>query len=232
MTRSLLNRAIELIDDDLIAESANVTKPMHKKRNWTKIAAVAACLAVVMCFMPTIISLFEHHAEDPNWYKTHTYAYLVNEAVEKFGGDLLLDRLVLKDVYSAPYVEFILEHAEGGANDRQTWRDITASVNYAGERFKVREDHITLRIFFNEDDPTLVGTDEYPNDGYRSRFEDGSTTTEINGITVRYEEQSNNNFMYVFNAEFKYSGKIYFLSTYSKENKALSWDTIKQMLEQ
>lgn len=172
---------------------------------------------------------FEHHAEDPNWDKTHTYAYSVDEAVEKFGDDLLLDRLVLKDDYPVPYVEFILEHAEGGVNDRQTWKDITARVNYAGGRFKVREDNVTLRIFFKEDDPSLNGTDEYP--GYRSVFEDGSTTTVINGVTVRYREHSNKIFTYVFDAEFKYGGKIYFLETYSKENKALSWDTIKQMLD-
>lgn len=231
MTRTLFNQAIELIDDDLIAESATAAKAADRKFSWPKIAAVAACLALVVCLVPTITNFFEHHAEDPNWYKTHTYAYSVEEAVEKFGDDLLLDRLVLKDDYPAPYVEFILAHTEGGANDRQTWRDITARVNYGGERFSMKEDHISLRIFFKEDDPALDGRKEYPNDGFRSRFKGGSTTTEINGITVRYEEHSNKNFTYVFNAEFKYDGKIYCLSTYSKENKTLSWDTLTQMLD-
>jgi hypothetical protein len=227
MTRALFNQAIELINDDLITESATANT-VRKKFSWPKIAAVAACLAVVVCLVPAIMNFLGYHAEDPNWYKTHTYAYSVDEAVKKFGDDLLLDRLVLKDNYPAPYVEFILAHAEGGANDRQTWGDITARVNYGGERFSMKEDHLDLRIFFNEDDPSLDGSDEYQ--GYRSAFEDGSETTEINGITVRYREYSNNNFAYAFVAEFKYDGKVYFLSTYSKENSALSWDTLTQML--
>lgn len=231
MTRVLLNRAIELIDDDLIAESANAAKPLRKRFGWQRIAALAACLALIVCIAPTVMDFFKYNAEDPGWYKTHIYAYSVDEAIEKFGDDLLLDRLVLKDDYPAPYVEFILEHAEGGGlRDRDSWRYIHAQVNYAGGRFKVSEDHVTLEIFFNEDDPSLVGTGEYPNDGFRSVFEGGSMTTEINGVTVRYREYSNKNFAYAFAAEFKYGGKIYFLTTYSKENKALSWDTIKQIL--
>jgi len=229
MTRSLLHRAVALIDDDLIAESAGIAKPARKRRIWPRIAAIAACIAVVACLVPTIRDFFGANSEDPNWYKTHTYAYSVEDAVEMFGDDLLLDRLVLEDDYSAPYVEFILEHAEGGLTDKQTWRELSVSVNYGGDRFSEHEDHIDLNIFFDPDDPSLDGTDEYP--GYRSRFEDGSTITEINGVTVRYGEYSSSNFAYAFAAEFEYDGKIYCLSTYSKENESLFWDTIGQMLD-
>jgi len=232
MSRVFFNRAIELIDDDLIAESATATKTANKKFSWPKIAVAAACLTLVVCLVPTIMNImnfFEYNAEDPNWYTTHTYAYSVDEAVEKFGDDLLLDKLVLKDDYPVPYIEYILEHAKGGVSDRQTWRYISAFVNYGGERFSVKEDHITLYIFFKEDDPSLDGTKEYP--GHRSVFEGGSTTTEINGVTVRYRELSNRNFTYVFSAEFKYDGNVYFLVTSSKDNEALFWDTLAQMLD-
>lgn len=228
MTRSLFHCAIELIDDDLIAESATDTKTVGRKFSWIKIAVIAACVTLVVSLVPTIENFFEYHTEDPNWYKTHTYAYSVDDAIEKFGEDLLLDRLVLTNGYPKPYFEYILEHAEDGADDRQSWRSLSASINYGGERFSESEDHIDLQIFFNDDDPDLDGTNEYP--GYRKMFEGENTATEINGVTVRYREYSTQNFTYAFFAEFKYGGNIYFLSTYSKENKLLSWDTLTQMI--
>ncbi len=230
MTRTLFHHAIGLIDDDLISEAATAVKDIKisTKINFKKISMIAACIALIIYLSPNIIELFKANAEDPNWHKTHTYAYSIDEAVEKFGDNLLLDRLVIKDDYPEPYVEFILEHEEGGVNDRDTWSDITVNINYGG-KLRVSKDHTNLRIFFKEDNPDIDGTEMYT--GYRDIFTDGFLMTEINGVTVKYKEFPSNSFTYAVAAEFKHNGYIYFLDTFSKENKEFFWDTIKQMLD-
>lgn len=230
MNSGLLFHAVGLIDDDLIAESVNVKRLLINRFALKKIAYAAACIVLIIVLMPSILNLFSARTEDPNWYKTHSHAYSVDEAISKFGEGLLLDKLVLTVDYPVPYVEYILEHTEGGGvKDRQSWKHLTASVNYGGKRFSESKDHIDLDIFFNEDDPLLDGSDEYP--GLRSVFKGDSKTTKINGVTVRYRELSTTKFKYAFVAEFKHNKNIYFLKTYSKENEDLSWNTIKQMLD-
>lgn len=230
MNSVLLYRAVGLIDDDLIAESANVTRTLINRFVLKRIAYAAACIVLIIVLTPSILNLFSARTEDPNWYKTHSHAYSVDEAISKFGEDLLLDKLVLTVDHPVPYVEYILEHAEGGGvKDRQSWKHLTASVNYGGKRFSESEDHIDLDIFFNKDDPLLDGSDEYP--GLRSVFKGDSKTTKINDVTVRYRELSTTKFKYAFVAEFNYNESIYFLQTYSKENEVLSWNTIIQMLD-
>lgn len=86
-----------------------------------------------------------------------------------------------------------------------------------------------LTMFFRDDDPDIDGSEMYP--GYRSTFEEGSFTIEIAGIAVRYREYSSNRFEYEFFSEFEYGGNIYFLDTFSKKNKNLSWDTLTNMLD-
>lgn len=228
MTHTLFQQAIGLIDDDLISEAAIIVKDVkiNSKNDWKKAPIIVACIALIIYISPNILELFKSNAEDPNWHKYHTYAYSEVEAVEKFGDDLLLDKLVLKEEYPEPYLEFILEHEEGGANDRKSWSDISAIINYGGARFNVSEDHTTLRIFFKEDNPSIDGKG-----GYRDIFSDGFLVTEINGVTVKHKEYSSNSFTYAIAAEFKHNGYIYFLDAFSKENKELFWDTIKQMLD-
>lgn len=228
MTNNLFQQAIGLIDDDLISEAATSVKDVKIKLkiNW-KISMIAACIAVIIYISPNILELFKANAEDPNWHKYHTYAYSEVEAVEKFGDDLLLDRIVLKDYDAEPDVEFILEHEEGGANDRDTWSDIGVYVRYKDRGLKYKKDGTTLRIFFKEDNPSIDGKG-----GYRDIFTDGFSIVEINGVEVKYEKfQDDNNFPYVFAAEFKHNGYIYFLITFSKNNEEMFWDTIRQMLD-
>lgn len=234
MTRKFFHRTIGPKDDDLNTESSNATKTENKKLIWSIIVTIVVCLIVVTGIVWGIINSSDECTDDPNWHKTHYTALSVDDAIEKFGDDLLLEGMVLEDAYPAPYVEFILEYAEDGSlNDRQSWRHITTSINYGGGRFDVSEDHINLHIFFKEDDVDLDGSDEYP--GYRSMLADASIT-EINGVTVTYRDWSGDDsftsaFAYSFWAEFNYGGNIFFMEAFSKENEMLFWDTITQMLD-
>lgn len=230
MTRTMFQQAMGLIDDDLISESGNYVAAKTKVKNkWRKLSMIAACIALIIFFSPKILNIFNANSEDPNWHKFHTYAYSADEAVEKFGDDLLLDRLVLDD-YPESNVEFILEHEEGGANDRNTWSDIDVHIRYRDGGLKSKEDRTTLRIFFDKNNPSIDGTEMYS--GYRNNFKDGFLITEINDVSIKYREYSNRNFTYMTMAEFEYKGYIYFLDTFSKANEEMFWDTIRQMLDE
>lgn len=234
MTHILFQQAMGLIDDDLISEAATSgiikNNNANIKNSWGKISLIAACITLIIFISPKIPDLFKSNTEDPNWHKFHTYAYSVDEAVEKFGDDLLLDRLVLGNDYPELNVEFILEHEEGGANNRDTWSDIDVHIRYKDGGLKSKEDRTTLRIFFDKNNPSIDGTEMYT--GYRNIFNDGFLITEINGVTIKYKEHSGRGFTYMTMAEFEYNGYIYFLDTFSKDNEEMFWDTIRQMLDE
>ncbi|QNK39651.1 MULTISPECIES: hypothetical protein [Caproicibacter] len=199
----------------------------------TKIRGIAFLAALVIPFFVSSCGPFQSRAEDPNWYKTHTTITSVDEAAKLFGGDLLLDKLVLKQENPKPYTEFILEYADENSksiNDRKTWRILSAQVLYGGERFDVEDDYINLTIFFQENDPSLVGSARYPDDGFEAQLRGSKAAKTIGGIAVKYREYKSRDFKYSFCSEFKYLGYTYFLESYSKQNPNLSWDTLNQML--
>ena len=106
-------------------------------RVWPKIIIGLACLALIIFLFPTITNLLENNAEDPNWDNTHFYVYSVDEAIDQFGDDLLLDKLVLMNDYPVSYIEYTIEFAEGGnVNDRQSWRALSSYVDYGEKREK------------------------------------------------------------------------------------------------
>ncbi|MVB10457.1 hypothetical protein CAFE_11460 [Caprobacter fermentans] len=210
-------------------EVAEVYPFGHRRFN----CKIVALFAAFICFIPALTGCFNNNAEDPNWDKTHTTVTSPEEAIRQFGNDLLLDKIVLKNGYSKPYTEYILEHSGENSvtyKNRQAWRELSIQVNYGGKQFSTDEDNVALHIFFKENDRNLIGSEKYPNDGYENLLSGSKTTKEINGIKVTYHDFSTKTFINAFCAEFKYLGYTYFLETYSKSNKNLSWDTINQML--
>lgn len=202
-----------------------------KKMVPTAIALLAITAVVGICLIPLVTGNYEGHGQDPNWDKTHTIITSIDEAVKLFGGDLLLDKLELQQNSPKPYTEFILEYRDKkdkNKKDRETWRMLSAQVLYGGKQFDVKDDYVNLTIFFRDDDPFIIGSDEYP--GYESLLEKSNATKTVHGITVKYRNGQDKAFQYCFCAEFKHQGYVYFLESYSKENPNLSWDTLNQML--
>lgn len=223
---------------------------------------LAACAVAVIILVIVLSGCFQTHAEDPNWNKTHTTVTSTEEATQLFGSDLLFDKLVLKSGSSKPYTEYILEHTDENSSetresllDRRKWENLCAQINYGGGQFDVDQDNVSLRIFFQENDPLLTGKRAYRNGEYESipteeKMRQGSTAAvknhyfgyedilegspavkTMNGTTVTYREYTEKRaFEYSFCAKFKHHGYTYFFESYSHKNRNLSWDTLKQML--
>ncbi|QAT51076.1 hypothetical protein EQM14_15585 [Caproiciproducens sp. NJN-50] len=213
-------------------KKANTSDPSKIRKMIPNAIALMAIVAVVgICLIPLFTGNYKGHGQDPNWDKTHTTITSIDEAVKLFGGDLLLDKLELKQNSPKPYTEFILEYADQkgkNINDRKTWSMLSAQVLYGGKQFDVDDDYANLTIFFRDNDPSIVGSEKDP--GYESLLGKSKAAKVINGITVKYRAYQENAFRYCFCAEFKHLGYVYFLESYSKTNSNLSWDTLNQML--
>lgn len=214
------------------ANKADANNQSKFKKMVPTVIALAVVFALGGLFLiPLFAGNYEGHGQDPNWDKKHITITSIDEASKLFGSDLLLDKLKLKQDDSKPYIEVILEYADENSKsieDRKTWRMLSAQVLYGGKQFDVNDDYVNLTIFFRDNDPSLIGSEEYP--GYESLLEKSKATKTVNGITVKYRDYQDKVFQYCFCAEFKYLDNVYFLESYSKANSKLSWDTLNQML--
>lgn len=190
MNKETLIGAVGDISDRFIDEYAAATSPRAiKKRRVRRVLKYtlipAACLCFAACVvMPLLYVIFGgSHAADPGWNNYHAD----NVAPGEYG-DLLISRLPNGKVGS----EASLFHDRDGRYDREKWNVLEYSTAYNAPGVF---DFVSIYAYFPNN---FVATDD-PENGYKSpnggvydHFSSSGTTMEVNGVTVKYADLSDN----------------------------------------
>ena len=225
--------AIGYIDDDLVTGAVAYMPAQSKtKIAWFRHAIVAACLCLAVVGVFRVLpyeNWFEHHAEDPNWEKTHYETIALADIEAVCGTDLLLDRMALTDSYFSHYNLEIIEN--GSFENTADWKSLSVNVNYGGA--VVDQDSDNLFCFISFDGST---------DGiYIPDFLNDAATVEVNGYIVEYNEMSSDEAAadgltlgskldYHGWAKFTHNGYTYYIGTNS-DNPDFFELTLEQMLK-
>ena len=186
------------------------------KHRFGKGLIVFASVAILALVIFIILAIaIKGGSKDPDWGKNHVVYYHLDEAVNAFGDDLLLEGFPLEDRSSEIGEEYTLEFKEGSVEDRTGWVDLCCSVKYGSSTTSMGDDLFLIIAFDN------AAQEKYDEDfdGVHTSIE------EINGFMVEYGKYEDGMSCI---ARFDYNGNRYFLSGPDLD---LVLETIESMLE-
>ena len=225
--------AIGYIDDDLVTGAVEYMPAQSKSKiAWFRHAIVAACLCLAVVGVFRVLpyeNWFEHHAEAPNWEKTHYETDTLSDIEAVCGTDLLLDKMVLPDNYFSNYHLEIVEN--GSFEKSDDWKSLSVDLNYGNSIIDQDNDNIFCFISF---DGSTDGI-------YIMDFLNEAVTVEINGYIVECNEMSTDEAAadgftlgskldYHGWAKFTHNGYEYYIATNS-DNPDFFEMTLEQLLK-
>lgn len=186
------------------------------KHRFGKGLIVFASVAILALVIFIILAIaIKGGSKDPDWGKNHVVYYHLDEAVNAFGDDLLLEGFPLEDRSSEIGEEYTLEFKAGSVEDRTGWVLLSCSVKYGSTTTSMGSDVYLLIAFDNEKKEFLnIGLDEID-----------MSTKIINDIVVEYGELKDGSSNY---AQFDYNGNRYYFDGHDLD---LILETIESMLE-
>lgn len=225
--------AIGYIDDDLVTGAVEYMPAQSKtKIAWFRHAIVAACLCLAVVGVFRVLpyeNWFEHHAEAPNWEKTHYETDDLADIEAVCGTDLLLDKMALSGNHFSNYHLEIIEN--GDFDKPEDWKSLSVDLNYGNAIIDPDNDNLFCFISF---DGSTDGI-------YIMDFLNKAVTVEINGYTVEYNEMSTDEAAadgltlgskldYHGWAKFTHNGYEYYIATNS-DNPDFFEMTLEQLLK-
>lgn len=225
--------AIGYIDDDLVTGAVEYMPAQSKtKIAWFRHAIVAACLCLAVVGVFRVLpyeNWFEHHAEAPNWEKTHYETDVLADIEAVCGTDLLLDKMALSGNHFSNYHLEIIEN--GDFDKPEDWKSLSVDLNYGNAIIDPDNDNLFCFISF---DGSTDGI-------YIMDFLNEAVTVEINGYTVEYNEMSTDEAAadgltlgskldYHGWAKFTHNGYEYYIATNS-DNPDFFEMTLEQLLK-
>lgn len=220
MTQEKLIDAVTELDSDILdryflMKQALAEKKKPRKRTWVKWTSLAACLCLVITAsiiaIPTISNMlgFNHGlSEDEMFERTNTYFDSYEELAAIIGNDTLLENI---DFANLNDYELRLVHELDNVNDYHT----VSFVNIMPEA------EFGVGIHFP---PYEKKTPNYIWDSQISH------TVIINGITVKYQKHSPENYKYDISAEFEYNGCCYQIRSTGNTDESVFWDNLNALL--
>ena len=186
-------------------------------------------LLALLSISVLLFSAKNQNIGDDIWAENHLMATSLEDAVQYFGDDLLLDHFFVSDSTKTPYTEFVLETSSPSIfNDRKTWTSLSIHINYSGERFKRTSDTITAVIFFHQDDLALDKESGDPlENGLLSQ---SSQQVKVNSVDVVYVNFESDFYKYASNARLLINDCLYDITCHSHTNANLLFDVLHQLL--
>ncbi len=236
MTKYTLADAMGNICDRHIIESA-LYQRKSKSKAWIKTTvAAAACAAVLLMTIPIYNFITKNNAPDPFWAETHLRFTSAEKAVNEFGDDLLLDKIVVEGYYANVYEEYTLEFADGDSKTRSNWENIECFLIYYEDRVWGDFDnlHFYCNIAFSDENIGIFNKDS-------DKFYHKVSEETINGVYIEYGEHIeifNGKSYYSEHAHFIYNDLNYYISCHTPDLLSdnhfdvlqLVIDTVRQML--
>ncbi len=130
MTKYILVEAIGNINDRHISESASFHRKTMSKAWIILSAASAACIALIFVALPVVRFFTVNNSSDPYWSETHLQVSSSEEAIRKFGDDLLIDKMVLDNISDDPYEAYTLTFSNRDSELRSNWERLLCEIYY------------------------------------------------------------------------------------------------------
>ena len=230
MTKYDIAKAVADINDKYIVEAINSTPKKNNKNIVFKILMVAASVAIVIGIIGmidgfmTMIKPSNNHR--PNGDNKYNMVDTMQEAVDRFGDDMLLDGFVLYEQYDKYQQNYRLIYKNDNMSDKSNWKALDCYVYYGDEKIHDEaKEKVDLTIVF---DNQLY--EKYENEYFNEYI--STSSININGISVTYQENEYTKEEHgidkkINSASFDYEGKRYY---FSSQDKKLLIDTIESML--
>lgn len=210
---------------------------------------LSVMIIVVFILLGYLHKSWSPYVEPNDLGNTYYQTYTIDEAISTLGTDLLLANFIelpiqphsilqsyIADHYgnkvlnflnfespNKPYVKIELFLEEGGElTDRNSWKYLSAQMNYSGHRFgssidEIDYPEIVYHIYFN---PSFIPPLPY----------ETFTESEVNDITLRYMEYGDNSSPYQLFLCFEHNSWFCTIKCKYMDSE-LCWLTINQILE-
>lgn len=225
MNAATILSALEQVDERFIASYTPAERQSNSKRSplfrWL---AVAACFALILwgvSILPTIN--VGSNSVDPHWAETHIRFTNLEEAINTFGDDLLLDRMTLNKTAQLIYCEYLLEHNGTDAANRTTWDSLWCLHQYdTVDPDRGLNDEISVNIIFSQE------TDNRWHSEFLTEADYERTTMTIGDTEVEcFRAKSNGHSMEHIRVRFSHGDAAYYVSG---TNDEMIISTATQML--
>lgn len=213
MNNHVLIDAISFLDTDLLEEHLARKGKLSAKRDrrglapllkWS--AAIAACLALVICAMPVLLKARSPSPEDDIFERSNTYFDSLEDLAAVIGPGTLLENI---DFPSLPDFELRLIHE---LDDVRAYHAVSFVDN-------MPEDQFGVGIYFP------------PYQGMTENLVDGGATVTINGIAVTYQDRTaGSKYRYSFVAEFTHGGCLYQVRSMGNSDERVFWNALDKLL--
>ncbi len=229
MSIKKLSEAMNELDAKYVEKAINYQAKKHKV-TWIKWGSMAACFALLLICIPTIIHIINPSQLEPSYRQgIECKIKSIFELPAEYKGKLLAQDLELTE-----NAEIDLYYKEGGsAENIGDWFSLiisdtvyseTETVLIGDNEAEKAEKELLLHCFFDgrtaeEQKVDMVFT------------KDATETIEINGVNVQIAPAVNSlEFKYSYYAVFEYDGIVYDVRTESNQQNYL-YDVLDQLLE-
>lgn len=206
----------------------NMPQEKSKKKNIIIITAViltfAALIFAFFRIYPRLFTAPGDYSYGVELYmKNHKIGTSLREASDKYGKDLLVDKIVLDNVAESIYENYVLQFSRDNPDERKNMERLSCKVYYDSTFSDTDHPYIFCTLYFNNDEWRP----------YKSFFEQSCTalnTETFNGVEIQYGEYSQ-----TINGVSSYEAQAFFTYNnikYSIKGKTLELvtNTVKQML--
>lgn len=207
--------------------NSNMPQKKSKKKAVIVIAVViltyAALIFAVFWVFPRLVRAPGDNSYGDPYMETHRIGTSLQEAADKYGKDLLVDKIVLDNVAESVDEKYTLQFNRDDPEKRKNMERLSCQVYYGSTFPDTDRPYIYCNLCFNDHEWWA----------YKHFFEVYCTvlnTETINGVEVQYGEYSSTT-----NGVSYYEAQAFFTCNnikYSVEGKTLELvsDTVKQML--